>query len=63
MSPQQEKLVKYLSEVPESQKPQVKEEVHQLTLPFDQPINLELRVSPQRADTILFSVQWKNKAG
>jgi transcriptional regulator with XRE-family HTH domain len=30
---------------------------YQLQLPFDQPINLELRVFPQRADTIHVEVQ------
>jgi transcriptional regulator with XRE-family HTH domain len=33
----------------------------QLPLPFDPPIHLELRISPQRADTLHFEVVWKDK--
>lgn len=36
---------------------------YQLLLPFDRPINLELRVSPQRADTIHLEVQLKRNVG
>ena len=35
---------------------------YQLQLPFAQPINLEVKVSPQKADTIHFEVQFKRKA-
>jgi hypothetical protein len=35
---------------------------YQLLLPFDQPIELEVRVSPQRADTVQFEVQLKEIA-
>jgi transcriptional regulator with XRE-family HTH domain len=36
---------------------------YQLLLPFDEPINLEVRMSPRHADTIHFEVQLKRKAG
>jgi len=38
-------------------------QVHQLLLPFDPPINVELRLTPQRADTIQFLLQLKDLAG
>ena len=62
MPPYLEELVKYLSEAPEPHEPQGEEQSYQLSLPFSPPISLELRVSPQRADTIHFAIQWKNKA-
>jgi DNA-binding XRE family transcriptional regulator len=34
---------------------------YQLLLPFDQPINLELRVSAQKADTIHFEARLRRK--
>jgi DNA-binding XRE family transcriptional regulator len=36
---------------------------YQLLLPFDQAINLEVRVSAQKADTIHFEVQLRRKVG
>jgi transcriptional regulator with XRE-family HTH domain len=36
---------------------------YQLQLPFEQPIDLELRISPQRADTIHLEVQLKSQVG
>ena len=35
---------------------------YQLLLPFDQPLELELKVSPKRADTVQFQVQLKGVA-
>lgn len=35
---------------------------YQLLLPFDRPIGIELKVAPQRADTVQFQVQLKNLA-
>jgi transcriptional regulator with XRE-family HTH domain len=53
------RLAEYLSTGPESQD---ESHTYQLVLPFDQPINLELRVSPHRADAIHFRVQLKSLA-
>jgi transcriptional regulator with XRE-family HTH domain len=36
---------------------------YQFLLPFDQPINLELRVSAQKADTIHFEARLRRKVG
>lgn len=36
---------------------------YQLQLPFDQPINLELKISPQRADTLQVELHLKRKVG
>ena len=67
-------LVKYLSDqpkTPETQTPREplgdtplsEEQIYQLHLPFEAPVNLEVRIAPKRADTIHFAVQVKGKAG
>ncbi len=38
------------------------ESVYQLTLPFDQVINLEVRVGPKRADAVQIQVQLRSLA-
>ena len=37
-------------------------QAYQLLLPFDRPIELELRVNPKRADTVQFQVRLKDIA-
>jgi len=36
---------------------------YQLFLPFDQPMDLEVRVSPKKPASIRLEVEWKHKAG
>jgi len=73
MPPYLPDLIRYLSESPESSQPQTppepaadipltEDQTHQLRLPFESPINLEVRISPQRADTVRFAVQWMDRA-
>jgi transcriptional regulator with XRE-family HTH domain len=51
-------LVKYLS----TGLPVEEDRSYQMVLPFGHDSNIELRVSPQRADTIRFEVQLHEKA-
>jgi transcriptional regulator with XRE-family HTH domain len=55
-----DKLVEYLNTDPGSQN---ERHTYQLELPFDQPINIELRISPQRAESIHFLVKLKDAVG
>lgn len=53
-----QELVKYLSDGT----PAERDHSYQMLLPFGQASNLELRISPQRADTIRFEVQLHDRA-
>ena len=66
-------LVRYLSESPSTPQPltvqepaadipMAQEEIFQLRLPFESAINLEVRIAPQRANTVRFAVQWRDRA-
>jgi transcriptional regulator with XRE-family HTH domain len=59
MPPYLPDLVRYLSDDPARNGHVAQEHTIQLPLPFDPPINLEVRIAPQRADSIHLAVQWK----
>jgi transcriptional regulator with XRE-family HTH domain len=60
--PNSKHLPPLTQEMNERGKAKGEEGTYQLILPFDQPISLELKMSPQKAETIHFEVRFKRTA-